>query len=155
MPRTAKELGLEKEGKLIGLSQILQRTHTLKESLIKLSGVELFYLPPGEIPRNPSELLASNHLENLIREATPLFDWIIIDAPPVLNVADPAHLTPFCDAVLLVVRAEKTPAQLIQKAIEAIGKNRICGILFNRTRIHRKSRYYYKYYNSKTGEASK
>ena len=153
-PRTAKVLGLERESELGGLSQILQNKHTLKESLIKLSGMELFYLPPGEIPQNPSELLASSSLENLIRETAQLFDWVIIDSPPVLNVADPAYLAPHCDTVLLVVRAEKTPAKLVQKAIETVGKNRICGILMNRTQIHRSSHYYYQYYY-KTGQASK
>jgi polysaccharide biosynthesis transport protein len=155
MPRTAKELGLEREGELVGLSQILQRTHTLNEALIKLSGMEFFYLPPGEIPQNPSELLASSGLEHLLRETAQMFDWVIIDAPPVLNVADPAHLAPLCDTVLLVIRAERTPAKLIQKAIETVGKSRICGILMNRANIHRNTRYYYKYYYSKTGQASK
>jgi len=155
LPGTPKALGLENEGDLAGLAQILQRTHTFKECLIKLSGMELFYLPPGEIPQNPSELLASDCLEELIRETTPMFDWIIVDAPPVLNVADPTHLAPLCDAVLLVVRAEKTPARLVKKAIEMIGKNRICGILMNRTRLRRDSRYYYKYYYSKTGSSPK
>ena len=122
MPQTAKELGLEQEGQLAGLSQILQRTHTLKECLIKLSGMEFFYLAPGEIPQNPSELLASDTLEHVIQESAQLFDWIIIDAPPALNVADPAHLAPLCDTVLLVVRAEKTPSKLVHKTIETIGR---------------------------------
>ncbi len=151
MPKTAKELGLEGEGDLIGLSQILQQTHALKDSLLKLSDTELYYLPPGEIPQNPSELLASDRLEQVIREAVKLFDWIIIDAPPILNVADTTHLAPLCDAALLIVRANKTPAKLIQKAIDTIGKNRICGILMNRTQLHRSSRYYYKYYYRKSG----
>lgn len=155
MPMTAKELGLEQQGELAGLSQILRRTHTLKESLIKLSGMEFYYLPPGEIPQNPSELLASDNLERVINEAAQLFDWIIIDAPPALHVADPAHLAPLCDSVILVLRANTTPAKLIQKTIETIGKNRICGILMNRTHTHRNSRYYYKYYYRKTGHLPK
>jgi Mrp family chromosome partitioning ATPase len=117
--------------------------------------MELYYLPPGEIPQNPSELLASSNLEQVIRETADLFDWVIIDSPPVLNVADPAHLAPLCDTVLLIVRANKTPAKLIQKAIETIGRNHICGILMNRMNLKRTSRYYYKYYYKKSGLPAK
>jgi capsular exopolysaccharide synthesis family protein len=154
MPKTGKELGLGSESEFVGLTQILQRTHKLQESLLKLSGMDLFYLPPGEIPQNPSELLASNNLERIIREAAELFDWVIIDSPPVISVADPAHLAVFCDTVLMVVHANKTPSKLIQKALETIGKNHICGILLNRTHPHVTSHYYYKYYSSKNGKSS-
>jgi capsular exopolysaccharide synthesis family protein len=155
MPRTAKVLGLGSENEFVGLAQILQRTHKLKESLLKLSGMDLFYLPTGEIPQNPSELLSSDNLERIIKETVELFDWVIIDSPPVLNVADPAHLAPLCDEVLMVIHANKTPAKLIQKAIETIGKNHICGILMNRAHTSHTSRYYYKYYDTNNGKGSK
>ncbi|HTY60826.1 MAG TPA: CpsD/CapB family tyrosine-protein kinase [Acidobacteriota bacterium] len=155
VPGTAKKMGLEREGEMTGLSQILQHGRTLRESLIKLSGMELYYLPSGEIPQNPSALLASDKLEQVILESGELFDWIVIDAPPVLNVADASHLAPLCDTVLFVIRCNKTPAKLIQKAIETIGKNRICGILMNRINAKRTARYYYKYYYKKSSPTSK
>jgi capsular exopolysaccharide synthesis family protein len=154
-PRTALNLGLEKETELVGLSNILQRTHALEESLLKASGMDLFFLPSGRVPDNPSELLASENLERIIQEASVLFDWIIVDSPPVLNIADSTRLAPLCDTVVLVVHANKTPAKLIQKTIQMVGKSAICGIVMNRAKIHSTSRYYYKYYSSKNGRGAK
>jgi capsular exopolysaccharide synthesis family protein len=154
-PRTALNLGVERETDLIGLSHLLQRTHTLDESLLKSSGMDLFLLPSGQIPDNPSELLASENLDQIIRETAELFDWIVIDSPPVLNIADSARLAPLCDTVVMVVHANKTPAKLIQKSIQMIGKSSICGVVLNRTKMHPTSHYYYKYYSSKKERGAK
>jgi len=75
-----------------------------------------------------------------------LFDWIIIDSPPVLTIADTMRMASLCDAVLLVVLANKSPANMVQKAIQMIGKSHICGIVMNRVQRTRSSRYYYHYY---------
>jgi protein-tyrosine kinase len=154
-PRTVYNLGLEKETELIGLSHLLKRTHTLEESLLKSSSINLFFLPAGKVPDNPSELLASENLDRIIHETSELFDWIIIDSPPVLNIADSTRLAPLCDTVILVVHANKTPAKFVQKSIQMMGKSAICGIVMNRMKIHPTSRYYYKYYSSKNGRGEK
>ncbi len=154
-PRTALNLGVERETDLIGLSHLLQHTHKLDESLLKSSGMDLFLLPSGQIPDNPSELLSSERLDQIIRETAELFDWIVIDSPPILNIADSARLAPLCDAVVMVVHANKTPAKLIQKSIQMIGKGSICGVVLNRTKMHPTSHYYYKYYSSKSDRGAK
>jgi protein-tyrosine kinase len=154
-PRTAANLGLQKETDLMGLSHLLQHTGTLEEALLKTSGIDLFFLPSGRAPENPSELLASDNLDQILQVSSELFDWIVIDSPPVLNIADSTRLAPLCDTVILVVHANQTPAKLVQKSIQMIGKDHICGIVMNRTKIHSNSRYYYKYYSSKSGRGPK
>ena len=154
-PKTAQNLGLDRETELIGLSHLLQRAHSLEESLLKSSNMGLYLLPSGEVPENPSELLACDSLEDIIHDTAELFDWVVIDSPPVLNIADSSRLAPLCDTVIMVVHANKTPAKLIQKSIQMIGRNSICGIVMNRTKIHSTSRYYYKYYSSKHGRGEK
>jgi protein-tyrosine kinase len=154
-PRTAANLGLRNETELIGLSHLLQHTGSLEEALLKSSGIDLFFLPSGKAPENPSELLASDNLERILQVSAELFDWVVIDSPPVLNIADSTRLAPLCDTVILVVHANQTPAKLVQKSIQMMGKDSICGIVMNRTKLHPTSRYYYKYYSSKNGRGTK
>jgi protein-tyrosine kinase len=154
-PRTAATLGLKNETDLIGLSHLLQHTGTLEEALLKSTSMDLFFLPSGKAPENPSELLASDNLDRILQVSAELFDWIVVDSPPVLNIADSTRLAPLCDTVILVVQANQTPAKLVQKSIQMMGKDSICGIVMNRTRIHPTSRYYYKYYSSKNERGQK
>jgi protein-tyrosine kinase len=154
-PRTALNLGLQRETELLGLSHLLQQTGTLEEALLKSTGIELYFLPSGRVPENPSELLASDNLERILQASSELFDWVVIDSPPVLNIADSTRLAPLCDTVILVVQANETPSKLVQKSIQMIGKNAICGIVMNRTKMHPTSRYYYKYYSNKDGRGTK
>jgi len=154
-PRTAQNFGLKRETELMGLSHLLQQTGTLEEALLKSSSIDLFYLPSGKAPENPSELLASDNLDRILHVASELFDWIVVDSPPVLNIADSTRLAPLCDTVILVVHANMTPAKLVQKTIQMIGKDAICGIVMNRTKIHPTSRYYYKYYSSTNARGTK
>jgi len=86
-------------------------------------------------------------LEQAIQEMVEQFDWIIIDSPPILNIADPMRLAPLCDTVLMVVRASETPVKMIQKSVQILGKNLICGIVMNRMQTSTASRYYYHYYS--------
>jgi capsular exopolysaccharide synthesis family protein len=144
-PSTAKSLGIETMYSN-GLAQVLQNKQTWTESLLRTPHMGFFYLPAGQIPENPSELLASNNLETIIHEMQEQFDWIIIDSPPVLTVADPSRLAPICNSVLFIVRANKTPAKMVEKSIQMLGKDLLCGIVLNRARTQHSSRYYYHYY---------
>jgi Mrp family chromosome partitioning ATPase len=124
----------------------LQGSRGFEESILCSSSQDLFYLPPGPIPDNPSELLASANLERAIQEMADLFDWIIFDSPPVLTVADTMRMASLCDGVLMVVLANKSPAKMVQKAIQMVGKSHLCGIVMNRVQKTPSSRYYYHYY---------
>jgi capsular exopolysaccharide synthesis family protein len=145
-PRTAQSLGIEIANELPGLSQVLQGSHKLEDVFLCSSNDGFFYLPAGPTPGNPSELLASYNLERAIQEISALFDWIIIDSPPVLTIADSMRMATLCDSVLMVVLANKTPSKLIQKAIQMVGKSHICGTVLNRVPIAGSSHYYYHYY---------
>lgn len=145
-PSTAKTLGIENP-QTNGLAQVLQKKQTWTESILRTANMGFFYLPAGQIPDNPSELLASNTLEIILHEMEEQFDWVIIDSPPILTVADPSRLAPLCNTVLFVVRANKTPAKLVEKSTQMIGKNLLCGIVLNRARNQSSSHYYYHYYS--------
>jgi Mrp family chromosome partitioning ATPase len=95
--------------------------------------------------------LSSPLLEQTITPLREGFDWIVIDSPPVLALADASLLVPLCDAVLLVVRTDKTPVKLIKEAIARLGADKICGIVMNRGKNrHSNNYYYYRYYRKRT-----
>jgi capsular exopolysaccharide synthesis family protein len=145
-PRSGEGLGINGESKKNGLSQVLRGTNKFHESLLSFANLEFCFLPSGPIPANPSELLGTPIMEQLLQSAKETFDWIVIDSPPVLGLADSTLIAPLCDAVVLVVRADSTPTKLILDTIQKIGRERICGIVMNRQHSHHASRYYYSYY---------
>lgn len=91
----------------------------------------LFLIPAGRRVHNPAELLSSMRLRALLNRLAPLFDWVILDAPPVLPVLDAGVLAGLSDGVLLVVRAGSTAFDQAQMACqEFLGKN-LLGVVLN------------------------
>jgi Mrp family chromosome partitioning ATPase len=78
--------------------------------------------------------LVSNTMSQLLSEAAQQFDWVIVDTPPVALLPDANLLAAMIDSALLVVGANSTPYPLILRAIEAIGEQRILGVVLNRLR---------------------
>jgi protein-tyrosine kinase len=85
----------------------------------------------GNEVRNPSELLSNGRLKGLLDRVTPVFDWVILDSPPCLPVADANVLADLCDGVLLVVRAGTTPSAVAQKACQQLQGRTIAGVVLN------------------------
>lgn len=80
---------------------------------------------------NASELLSNGRLQKLLDRVAPLFDWVIVDSPPCLPVADASVLAGFVDGVLLVVRAKATPSATAQKARHELKKRNVIGVVLN------------------------
>jgi protein-tyrosine kinase len=91
----------------------------------------LCFIPGGREVTDPSELLSNGRLKTLLDRVTPVFDWIILDSPPALPVADASVLAGLCDGVLLVVRAGKTPSATVQKACQDLHGANIVGVVLN------------------------
>lgn len=118
----------------------------------------LFLIPGGKPAEHPAELLANGKLQTLLERLSPLFDWVLIDSPPVVPVADSTMVAKFCDGVLLVVRAESTPFDLAQKARDEFRGDHLIGVVLNRTAPSGSYHSYYEHYygsaartNSKKG----
>jgi len=99
-----------------GISQYLGEEKEIEE-IIKRTDIHpnLFFIPSGPIAINPSELLLTNMLQDLFTYLEGMFDYIIIDTPPVSFVTDAIILSPLCDATLFVMREKVTPKVLVQK----------------------------------------
>jgi protein-tyrosine kinase len=154
-PRSGWNFGLNGSVVNQGLSEVLRGSIQFQDALMKFANPEFCFLSSGPLPSNPSELLSSPLLESMLRTAAENFDWVILDSPPVLSLSDTVLLGPLCDAVLLVLRANSTPAKLVKDAIDRIGRERICGVVINRQKQIHSSRYYYQYYYRSSKEKKK
>jgi len=108
----------------------------------------LTILPAGRPTSDPIGAITSERMRRLIDEAREVFDWIIIDTPPVGLLTDAALMSSMADGVVLVVKAESTPHDLVQRAVDALGRDRMLGVVLNRATEHaHEGEYdYYKYY---------
>jgi len=105
----------------------------------------LFLLPAGRLASSASELLSNGRLKILLQRVEPLFDWIIVDTPPVIPVADSTLLANFCDGILMVVRSNVTPADLARRAREEFQEKLLLGVILNGAPAGKlaQSKYYY------------
>jgi protein-tyrosine kinase len=104
------------------------------EYSIVQAGVQnnLFFIPAGRPVSNPAELLSNMQLKGLLARLGPLFDWVILDAPPVLPVSDAGVLAGLCDGVVFVIRAGSTAFDLAQMACQEFRGKNLVGIVLNR-----------------------
>jgi Mrp family chromosome partitioning ATPase len=93
----------------------------------------LALLPAGRPTPDPMACLISEQMRQLIREARQTFDWIIVDTPPLMLLPDAHLLASIADCALLVVRAESTPHGLVKRAMDAIGRSKVLGVVLNGT----------------------
>jgi len=131
-----------------GLSDGVKAEAAAKLSLIQISQ-HLTLLPAGRPDSDPMAVLVSERMHRVVTEAAERFDWVIIDTPPVGLLSDANLLAGMVDTTLLVVRAGATPHVLIQKTIEALGREKIFGVVLNGAEggIGRGYHKYYRYYS--------
>jgi protein-tyrosine kinase len=91
----------------------------------------LFLIAGGNAATNPSELLANGRLKLLLDRVGPAFDWVIIDSPPCVPVADARVIADICDGVVLVIRAGSTPLASAQKASQELQGKNVVGVVLN------------------------
>jgi protein-tyrosine kinase len=139
-----------------GLSDGLRAVGDAKLSVIQLSQY-LVLLPAGRPDSDPMAGLISERMHRAVTEAAARFDWVVIDTPPVGLLPDANLLTGMVDTAILVVRADDTPYDLVRKAIEALGRDKILGIVLNRAEegVVYSYRRYYRYYKYSASERRK
>jgi protein-tyrosine kinase len=91
----------------------------------------LCFIAAGSARESASELLSNGRFEKLLDQLSPCFDWIIIDSPPSLPVADATTMARFCHGVLLVVRARSTPLAAVEKAHQELRARNVLGVVLN------------------------
>ena len=91
----------------------------------------LYFIGGGKTASNASELLSNGRLKTLLEGVASCFDWVIIDSPPCLPVADASMIAGFCDGVLLVVRGGSTPSSAVQRVARELRDRNLLGVVLN------------------------
>lgn len=132
-----------------GLTNVLTKQKILEETVYVTGQENLWVLPCGPIPPNPSELLGSKGMIALLEQAKEDYDMIILDTPPVLAVTDAQVLANITDGVVLVVSSGKTETEAAKKTKELLesAQAKILGVVLNNKKTQ-DSQYYY-YYGGK------
>jgi len=128
LPRLAETMGLEG---VVGLTDVLIGRADLADVLQPWGRGSLFVLPAGRVPPNPSELLGSTAMVSLLDTLTGTFDFVLVDAPPLLPVTDAAILSKLTSGALVVAAAGRTKRQELQSALrnlEHVG-SRVLGLV--------------------------
>jgi capsular exopolysaccharide synthesis family protein len=149
-PRVHTIFGLNN---LSGLSTFLAGATNDIETVFKQPATNLTVIPSGPPPPNPSELLGSSRMNELMRILNDRFDVIIWDSPPLMTVTDSLILSKILDGTIIVTRAGKTTYEVVRRGIRTMKGRRagdmeshVLGIVINALDI-KKSDYYYNYYN--------
>ena len=115
---------------LEGLSDGLKSKALRKMPLVEITA-NLSLLPGGRPDSDPVGGLTSDRMKHVMKQAGERFDWVILDTPPIVLLPDGSLLAAMVDTSLLVVAAGRTPCAAIQRAVNAIGRERIIGTLLN------------------------
>jgi capsular exopolysaccharide synthesis family protein len=150
-PKIQQYFGLMSDA---GLTEILTGKGKFDEYVTHIKEVNgLDLLPSGAIPPNPTELLGTKKMQNLIQGLGEKYDMVIIDTPPVADLTDAAILGAIVDGVLLVVSAGETNIEQAKKAKKVLENvtARILGAVMAKVERQGRDRYYY-YYRKDSGK---
>lgn len=116
-----------------GMSNLLMDSSRMDVTILSEDRLGIDVILSGDIPPNPSELLASVRMQKLLEALKERYDYIIIDTPPIDMVIDAVVLAPLCNGVLFVVKAGQTERGAVLQAIEQLeyAKARVLGFVFN------------------------
>ena len=107
-------------------------------------------MPAGHPPDNPLELMQTGRLSTLMAQMTNLFDWIIVDSPPLLPLADTSVWARVTDGALLVVRDGTTEKGPLKRAVEVLKKTDLLGVVLNGSSNGNHHNYYQRYASARS-----
>jgi exopolysaccharide transport family protein len=131
-----------------GLSDLIVGKCQASQAIQSTRFKGLQILPCGYVPPNPAELLGSAHMRQVVEALRTHYEWVLIDTPPILAMADTPVLCPLVEGVILVIGAEVSGRPTIQRAVDQIQGvgGKIIGVVLNKVDLERNSYYYSQYY---------
>jgi receptor protein-tyrosine kinase len=136
-----------------GITDVLLGKVQLHEAIKRVAGTNLCILPAGEAVINPLELLNLQEVRVMLEGFPQVFNWVILDSPPLLFAADANLLSTLCHGTILVVRIGSTTIDSVTRAMQSLCENNVLGIVVNGARrgeLYSKYTYYHSYYNTGT-----
>jgi len=138
---------------LRGISEWSEGNLPIEDSLYRVNDLPLWFLSAGHAIEEPMHLLESDRFAKMLETVSASFDWVILDATPMLPMADSTSLSRLCDGVLVVVREGYTRRRVLNKALASIEKHKLVGMVLNQASMLKIG--YDRYYGSKNGKPKK
>jgi polysaccharide biosynthesis transport protein len=131
-----------------GLSALLTGSINLDESIVETDISNLSLITAGSVPSNPSELLGSVLMKELIKHFRDIYDVVILDSAPVLGMSDALVLARETDGTILIVKTDTATRKALKFAISQLEQvsAKICGVILNNVNVKRDRYYHYYYY---------
>ena len=127
-----------------GICEWLNGERALVKSMYKLDGPGIWILPSGQATGESLDLLQSGRAIPLMEQLTDWFDWVVIDSPPILPMADTSIWTNMADGILLVARQGVTQKRQLRRGLEAVGSQKVIGAVLNSAKSTAHTDYYYR-----------
>jgi len=148
-----------KEDNKLGLTNILVEDKKIEEVIRRVKDIDpiLYYIPSGPISPNPSELLGSNKMKEVLKELQNQADFVLFDSPPIIAVTDSLVLANQVDGVVLVLDSGEVTREAAKQAkmlLEKV-KAKILGAVLNKVDMEREGYYYYYYYGDEKKKRKK
>ena len=146
-PTLAEHFGIRH---LPGLKDWSATHEPISNFLCRFDDLQFWVLPAGSVLENPVTILQSARFLELYKQLSACFDWIVIDAPPLLPMADVSFWSRQSDGLLLVVREGRTPKAVLKKGLETLDNPRVIGVVLNEA--HAVENGYYEHYYYENGK---
>jgi capsular exopolysaccharide synthesis family protein len=146
-PSLAQQLGLQE---LPGLSQMLRNPTGTPNNIYTLEESGLCVLLAGDAHNNPLEFMEAAKLATVMDRISTAFDWVVIDSPPVLPLADTSIWMRMADGILLVTRPGVTSKRQLQRSFEALEQSKLLGLVLNAS-SETSTNHYYRHYVARSG----
>jgi len=148
-PCAADYLGIDAP---VGLAEVLGGQARFEDAIVRLDPSGLYLLPGGGVRNDVAELLGGPTYARLLTDARRMFDYVIIDAPPLGVFTDASVLISRADGALLVVSAGNTRYSVVDKLLDQLPRERVLGVVLNRTdeALEPSTYYQYRYYNQRS-----
>jgi capsular exopolysaccharide synthesis family protein len=127
-PQVHSSLGIHPEA---GLAELLCDRVGLDQAISKVEGFNLEVIGVREKPENPSELLGSERMKELVQELAQRYDRVILDTPAALGLPDAKAIAEICDGVVIVARASSTPQAELEALLDLVDRRRVLGLVLN------------------------
>jgi capsular exopolysaccharide synthesis family protein len=140
-PTQSRLFGL---GEMPGLWEWLRGESGISACIHHLAGPNLWILPSNNSSGNPLDLMQSKRVPALMEQLTTRFDWIVIDSPPAMPLADASIWSQMADGILMVARTGISKKKQLQRAVDSLDKDKVIGALLNCPRnVHTEDYHYY------------
>jgi len=145
-PMLGEHLGIKA---LPGIGEWALADQAVSKFIYRFDDLQLWILPAGSAPADSVNILQSSRFLELYNQLSTCFDWIIIDAPPLLPMADVSFWSRQADGLLLVVREGKTAKSILQKGLETLDHPKVIGVVLNDSHQVDSSYYHHYFYGKK------